>query len=96
MPIYTALFLMNTIINTQKNFQKIHLYTVFIQGISTTVIDQIPTCLSPAPKNTFCAGIKLFNSLPCSLTILKTDKAKFKAALALYSVDELFMCKDDI
>jgi hypothetical protein len=52
--------------------------------------------LSCFQKNTFCAGIKIFNSLPCSVTILKTDKAKFKAALSLYSVDELFMCKDDL
>jgi hypothetical protein len=42
------------------------------------------------------------NTLPPSLTILKNDKAKYKAALgkylhthSFYSVDEIFMCKDD-
>jgi hypothetical protein len=45
---------------------------------------------------------KIFKSLPASLTILKNDKAKFKAALrksqhthCFYSVDDLFMHKDD-
>jgi len=45
---------------------------------------------------------KICKSLPASLTILKIDKAKFKAALRkslqthrFYSVDEFFMHKDD-
>jgi hypothetical protein len=39
----------------------------------------------------------------CSLTVLKNEKAKFKLALrkylnthCFYSVDEFFMCKDDL
>ena len=36
--------------------------------------------LSCYKKRTFYAGIKIFNSLPPSLTILKNDKAKFQAA----------------
>ena len=32
-------------------------------------------------KSTFYAGIKMFNSLPTRVIILKNDKAKFKAAL---------------
>jgi hypothetical protein len=43
------------------------------------------------------------NSLPPIMTILKNDKAKYKAALgkylhihSFYHVDEYFMCKDDI
>jgi len=43
---------------------------------------------------------KNFNILPRSMTILKNDKAKFKAALrkflhmrSFYSVDEFFLCK---
>ena len=54
-------------------------------------------------KSAFYAGIKIFNSLPPSFTILKHDKAKFKATLrkylythSLHSVDKLFMCKDDL
>jgi hypothetical protein len=31
-------------------------------------------------KGTFYAGIKNFNTLPPSVTILENDKAKFKAA----------------
>jgi len=45
----------------------------------------------------------MFNSLPPSGTILKNDKAKFTAALRkylhthfLYTVDEFFMCEDDL
>ena len=37
--------------------------------------------LSCFQKSTFYVGIKIFNSLPPSVTILKNYKAKFKAAL---------------
>ena len=54
-------------------------------------------------KSTFCACIKIFNSLPPSLTILKNEKAKFKEVFrkylnthSLYSVDEFFMCINDL
>jgi len=64
--------------------------------------DQMPTCLI-LKKNTFYAGIKIFNSLPRRVTILKNNKAKFKAALRkflnthpFYSVDKCFMYKDDL
>jgi hypothetical protein len=39
------------------------------------------TNLSCFQRSTFFASIKIFNSFPHSLTILKNDKAKFKAAL---------------
>jgi len=58
-----------------------------------------PSC---SQKSTFYAGIKIFSSLPCNLTILKNEKAKFKSALrkylnthCFYSVDEFFVCQDD-
>jgi hypothetical protein len=58
--------------------------------------------LSYFQNSTYYVGIKTVNSLPPSVTILK-NYAKFKAALRnylhthlFYSVDELFMCKDDI
>ena len=48
-------------------------------------------------RRTICGGIKIFNSLPPSTTILKNDKAKLIAALrkylhthSFYSVDEFF------
>ena len=54
-------------------------------------------------KRTFSAGIKIFNCLPPSVTISNNGKAKFKAALrkyihthSLYTVDEFFMCKDNL
>jgi hypothetical protein len=54
-------------------------------------------------KSTFYAGIKIFNSLPSSVTVLKNDKTKSRAALkkylnthSFYSLDEYFMCKDDL
>ena len=53
--------------------------------------------------STFYASIKIFNSLPPSVTILKNGKEKFKTALrkylhmhSFYSVDKFFMCKDDL
>jgi hypothetical protein len=50
---------------------------------------------------TFYAGIKIFNSLSHSLTILKNETTKVKALLIkhlnthpFYLVDEFFICKD--
>jgi len=47
--------------------------------------------------------MKIFNSLPPCVTVLKNDKAKCKAALRKYvrthsfhSVYEFFLCKDDL
>jgi hypothetical protein len=51
-----------------------------------------PSCYQ---QNTFYAGLKVFNVLPPSVTILKNDKVKFRAAYrqylnahSFYSVDE--------
>ena len=59
--------------------------------------------LSCYHKITFYAGIKFFNSLPPTVTILKNDMATFKAPFrkylythSLYSIDEFFMCYDDL
>ena len=60
-------------------FKQIHLSTTLIQEINIIFIDQMPTSLF-FKKHTFYAGIKIFNCLPPSLTILKSDKVKFKAA----------------
>jgi len=60
--------------------------------------------------NLFCfqkgvsySGIRIFNSLPRSITNLKNDKTQFKVALkkslnthSFYSVDEFFTCTDDM
>jgi hypothetical protein len=93
------LSLMNFIINNEENFHTVLSTTMLIQGIRTIFIYQIPTHLV-FKKSTFYAGIKIFNSLPSSQTILKNDKAKFKATLRKHfnaqffsSVDKFVMCK---
>jgi hypothetical protein len=51
-----------------------------MQGISTIFADQMTTCLV-LRKVLFFAGIKeMFYSLPPSVTALKNDTVKFKAA----------------
>jgi hypothetical protein len=59
--------------------------------------------LSHFKKSTFYAGIKVFNSLPHSLKVLKNEKAKFHLVLrkylnihSFYSVDEFFIYRDDL
>ena len=54
--------------------------TGLIQGVSTSFIIPVPTCLV-FKKSTFCAVIKISNSLSTSLAILKNNKAKFKEVL---------------
>ena len=86
----------------RKFFKQIH----SIHNINTRNKHQLcrPNAnLSCFQKSKFYAGIKIFNNLPPSVTILKNDKAKFKTAirrylhtLFFYSVDEFFMCKDDL
>jgi len=44
------------------------------------------TNLSCFQRSIFYASIKIFNILPQSLTILKHDEAKFKAALRKYTI----------
>ena len=51
----------------------------------------------------YYSGIRIFNSLPRSITNLKNEKTQFKVALnkflnahSFYSVDELFTCTDDM
>ena len=67
---------MNLIITNQENFQ-IHLYTVLVQGISSIFVDQMSMYLAFfLIKKT---GINIFTNLPPSVTVLKNDKAKFKA-----------------
>jgi len=66
-PCQYTLSLMNFIINNQENLQT---------NLSTS-----KDKLSCFKKSTFYAGINIFNSLPCSLTILNKGEAKFKVAI---------------
>ena len=59
--------------------------------------------LSCFQKGASYSGIRIFNSLPPSITNLKNEKTQFKVALkkflntnSFYSVDELFTCTDDM
>ena len=60
-------------------FKQIHQYTILKQGVSIIFID-----LSCFQKSTFYVGMKIFSNLPCSLTILKNEKSKFKVAIRKY------------
>jgi hypothetical protein len=71
--------------------------------MSTFYIDQMPTCLV-LKQSAFYAVINILNSLPPTLTILQSDKAKFKASLRIYFNTQSFdsvgefsvcVCKDD-
>jgi len=93
--------LMNFIIN-KKEFFEIHLYTILIQGINIR-LHRLNANLSCFQKSTFYAGVKIVNTPPPSVTILKYDKAEYKAASTkqlhthcFYCVDEVFMCEDDL
>jgi hypothetical protein len=81
-PCQYILSLMSFIVNDKEIFQ----IFLSIHYISTRnkhlLIDQMPN-LSCFQKSTLYGGIKIFNSLPPIVTILKNDKAKFKAALTL-------------
>jgi len=96
------LSLVDFIIDNQENFQT----DSSIYNINTRNkhhLDRPNASLSCFQKDTFYAGIELFNNLPPSVTILKNDKAKFRAALSkylhthcFYCVDGLLICKDDL
>ena len=98
-PSQYILSLINFIIKNQENFQS----SSSIYNINTTNKCHRYTSnasLSCFSKSTFHAGIKIFNNLPCSLTILKNEKTKFIAVLrkylnthSFYSVDEFFICR---
>jgi hypothetical protein len=98
MPVCT--FIMNFVINNQKFFEQIHLHTTQIQAISILFIDHMELHLV-FMKCFLCW--QQFSSSPPSVTVLKNDKTKFKAALRKYvhthcffCVDEYFMCKEDL
>jgi hypothetical protein len=96
------LTLMNFINTDQENFQT----NSSIHNINTRNKHHLhspnanPSCFR---KNTIYAGIKIFNSLQPSLPNIKNDKAKLIEAIGeylnthtFYSVDEFFICENDI
>jgi len=87
---------MNFIINNQEIFQ----ISSSIYNINTRnkyPLHRPNANLSCFQKSTLYVGIKILNSVATSVTFLKNDKAKYKAALrkhqhshSFYSVDENF------
>jgi len=96
------LSLMKLVINNQEIFQTnspIH----NINSRNKHQLHRTNVNLSCFQKSIFDTGIKIFNSLPPSVAILKNDRAKFKAALRkylhthpFYAINEFFMSKDDL
>jgi len=96
------LSLMNVIINNQQICQR-NSSIININTKNKHHLHKPNANLSCFQRSTFYAGITIFSSLSTSVTIPKNDKAKFKAALrkcphthCFYSVDEFFICKDNL
>jgi hypothetical protein len=93
--------LMNFLVNNQEIFQT----SSSVHSINTRNKHHFhrPIAnLSCFQKSAFYSAIRIFHSLPCSLTNLKNEKAQFKVALrrylnahSFYWVDEFVMCTDD-
>jgi len=74
-----------------------------MQGIKTIFIDQMPTYLVSKKVHFMLASKFSTVFQPCSLAVLKKDKAKFKVALrqylntyTIYFVDEFFVYENDL
>ena len=96
------LSLMRSMINNQEVFQT-NSSTHNIKTRNKHHLHRPNAKLSCFQKSIFYAGIKIFNSLPLSVTNLKNDKVKFIVALrkylhskSFYSVDEFVMHKNDL
>jgi len=81
LPCQYILSLMSFIINHQEIFHT----NSSICNINTGFQHLRPNAnLSCFQKSTLYAGMKIFNRIPPSVTILKNNKAKFKATLRKY------------
>jgi hypothetical protein len=89
---------MNFVVDNQEDFQK----NPSVHSINTRSKHHLhgPIAnLSRFQKSAFCSSIRIFNSLPYSVTNVKNWKAEFKVALrrylnahSFYCVDEFLMC----
>jgi len=85
---------MSFIINNQEIFQ----INSSIRNINTRHKHHLhrPNAhLSCFQKSKSYDGIKIFNTVPHGVTILKNDKAEFKAALRKYLHTHSFYCLDE-
>jgi len=99
MPVYT--FIKELDCQSSRKFSNSSIHNIYTRNKHN--LHRPNASLSYFSKGTLYAGIRIFNVLPPSLTFLKNDKAKFKAALrrylsthSFYSVDKFFMCEDDV
>ena len=93
---------MSFFIGNQEKFQT----NLSVHNINTRNkhhLHRLVANLSCFQKGAFYSGTRIFNSLPRSITNLKNEKTRFKVALkkflnahSFYSVDELFICTDDM
>jgi hypothetical protein len=86
--------LMNFIVNNQKHFQT----NSAIHSVNTRNNNQLhrPIAnLSCFQKSAYYAGIKIFNSIPPSLTSLVNKKAQFEVALKRYLITHSFYPVDE-
>jgi hypothetical protein len=74
---------LNFVVNNQESFQT-NLFVHIINSRNKYRLHRSNTNFSCFQKGTFYAGIRIFSSLPHSLSILMNDKAKFKVALKKY------------
>jgi hypothetical protein len=85
---------MNFIVNNQEHFQTnsaIHNFNTRNKNQLHRPIDN----LSCFQKSAYHAGIKIFNSLPASLTCFVNKKAQFKVALKRYLIIHSFYSADE-
>ena len=75
---------MNLIINSQEDFQTNSFIHNYITRNKHHFIEQMPTY--SFQKDTFHAGIKIFNICPPSVKILNNDKANFPVASRKYLI----------
>jgi hypothetical protein len=83
-PSQYILSLMNLIINKQEIFQtnsSLH----NINSRNKHILHRPNANVFCFQKSTFYAGTNIFNNLPPSVTVFKSDKAKFNAALRKYN-----------
>ena len=94
--------LMNFFVSNQENFQTNSSIHTIITSNKHHLHRPSPN-LSCFQKSAFYCGIRIFNSLPQSITNLKNEKTQFKVALegylnacSFYPVDEFLACTYDL
>ena len=78
------------VINNQENFQT-HWSVHNINTRNKHHLRRPNLNMSCFQKSTFYGGINIFNVLPCSLTVHKNEKAKFKVTLRKYVNTQFFL-----